>query len=138
MTGNQKKVGDILGNLVAPSMPAPSPVDIARATESAGVQGPVGAPPIDGDAIKAKAGAPPEVANKQPQQPQVDPMMMKEIEVIHLKIKLAETEEELLVQRIQDVRRRRQELAQIQRNLLARVKGQIVVGPNGNPQPAPG
>jgi len=136
MNQPQKKVGDFLANLVAPNMEPQAPPDIDQAIARAGAQGPVGAPPVDAEAIKEKAGAPQEVLERARQA--IDPMLMKEIEVIHLKIKLAETEEELLVQRVQEVRRRRAEFVHIQRNLLSRAKGQVVVGPNGTPQAAPG
>jgi len=125
----EQKVGDFLANMVAPDMqPRPAP-DVPKGPEN------VGAAPIDVEAIKANAGAPRDVMARAEQN--IDPMLVKELEVIQLKVKLAEAEEQLLVQRVQEIRRQRAELVRIQKNLIARVRGQIVVGPNGNPQATP-
>jgi len=129
---HQRSVGDFLANLAAPNMepiepPAVPPVPVVE-----------GAPPIDEEKIKGEAGAK-DVEKNIPKKPelQIDPMLLKEIEIIHLKLRLVDTEEQLLVQKIQEIRQQRKALLRIQQQLVVRAKGQIIVGPNGELQPAP-
>lgn len=135
------KVGDFLGSIGAPPPPP-------KKNNNAGVQGEVGAPPIDADGIRQGAGAqlqPPIPADPEeprqsmpmPAQVQVDPVAIKELEIIQLKLQLADSEEQLAVQRIQEIRRQRQDLKKILRSLMARMRGQVVVSPDGQPQTTP-
>lgn len=95
--------------------------------DSVGAQGDVGAPPIDAAVIAQAAGTAP---TPPVQRIQIDPMLAKEFEIIQLRLKLVDAEEQIAVQQVQQARARRQELLRAQQALLARAKSQLVVRPD--------
>lgn len=119
-----KRVGDFLANLVAPSLEPP----VTQDKSEAGLKSPAGAPPVDVEVIKAKAGAEEKVLGKARSKAHPNPLLIKEIEVVQLKLKLAETEEELLLRQIQDIRQRRAELVHIQRRLIEKARALAASG----------